>query len=93
MAFMMLLAIGWSFMFIGGTALATRAYSPVERPKTQALHDCLLFTWVALCAFSSGWMDHNFGTNALPVVAITLLLLTALVILLLRRRVLAAATN
>ena len=93
MAFMILLALGWSFMFIGGTALATRAYSPAERPKTQAFHDCVLFTWVAICAFSSGWMDHSFGTNALPVVAISLLLLTTLVILLLKRKVVASITN
>ncbi len=86
MVFMILLALGWSFMFIGGTALATRAYTPVERPKTQALHDCMLFTWVAVCALSSGWLDHAFGTNALPVAAISLLLLTTLVILLLRKR-------
>ena len=92
MVFMILLALGWSFMFIGGTALATRAYTPVERPKTQALHDCLLFTWVAVCAFSSGWMDHTFGTNALPVVAISLLLLTSLAILLFRKRAPAVAT-
>jgi MFS family permease len=93
MAFMILLALGWSFMFIGGTALATRAYTPAERPKTQAFHDCVLFTWVAICAFSSGWMDHNFGTNALPVIAISLLLLTTVVILLLKRRVVASTTN
>jgi predicted MFS family arabinose efflux permease len=92
MAFMILLALGWSFMFIGGTALATRSYTPVERPKTQALHDCMLFTWVALCALSSGWMDHNFGTNALPVVAISLLLLTAVIILLFRKKVSAATS-
>ncbi len=53
----------------------------------------MLFTWVALCAFSSGWVDHTFGTNALPIVAISLLLLTTLVILSLRRRVVAAATG
>ena len=93
MAFMILLALGWSFMFIGGTALATRAYTPAERPKTQAFHDCILFTWVAICAFSSGWMDHIFGTNALPVVAISLLLLTTVVILLLKRKVVASTTN
>lgn len=93
MAFMVLLALGWSFMFIGGTALATRAYTPAERPKTQAFHDCILFTWVAICAFSSGWMDHNYGTNALPVVAISLLLLTTVVILLLKRKVVASTTN
>ncbi len=93
MGFMILLALGWSFMFIGGTALATRAFTPAERPKTQALHDCILFTWVAVCALSSGWMDHNFGTDALPVVAIGFLLLTTLLILLFRKRVAAAATT
>jgi MFS-type transporter involved in bile tolerance (Atg22 family) len=46
----------------------------------------MLFTWVAVCALSSGWLDHAFGTNALPVAAISLLLLTTLVILLLRKR-------
>ena len=85
--FMILLGLGWAFMFIGGTTLATQAYTPVERPKTHALHDCLLFTWVAISAFSCGWMDHNLGTNAVPVVAIGFLVLTTVIMLLFRKRV------
>lgn len=86
LVFMILLGIGWAFMFIGGTTLATQAYRPAERPKTHAFHDCILFTWVAISAFSCAWLDHNIGTNAVPVVAIAFLLLTAVVLLAYRKR-------
>jgi hypothetical protein len=35
---LILLGVGWNFLFIGGTTLLTRAYRPAERAKAQATH-------------------------------------------------------
>lgn len=51
---LILLGIGWNFGFIGGTALVTETYRPVEKERVQALNDFLVFGFVALASFSSG---------------------------------------
>jgi len=61
---LVLLGIGWNFLFIGSTALLTGTYSPAERAKTQAANDFLIFGMVALSSFSSGVVLNFFGWNA-----------------------------
>lgn len=87
---LLLLGIGWNFLFIGSTALLTEAYTPAERAKTQAANDFLIFGMVALSSFSSGVVLNGFGWSAL-----NLLILpfagAVLILLLLYRRWHAAA--
>ena len=40
---MVLLGIGWNFLFVGGTTLLTISYRVVERFKVQAFNDFLVF--------------------------------------------------
>ncbi|MDZ7683672.1 MAG: MFS transporter [Gammaproteobacteria bacterium] len=40
---LVLLGIGWNFLFVGGTTLLTRAYEPHERFRVQALNEALVF--------------------------------------------------
>ena len=61
---LILLGLGWNFMFIGGTTLATETYTPSERNKTQAMNDFIVFSLVAAAAFSSGYLHSNFGWAA-----------------------------
>ena len=51
---LVLLGLGWNFLFVGGTTLVTEAYRPSERAKVQALNDLLVFGTVAITAMSSG---------------------------------------
>lgn len=72
---LVLLGIGWNFLFIGGTTLLTQAYRPEERAKVQGLGDFLVFTSSTVAAFSSGALNHAVGWQALnfgvvPLVAI-----------------------
>lgn len=72
---LVLLGVGWNFMFIGGTTLLTEAYTPVERAKVQAANDFLVFLAVSISSFSSGALQHALGWQAvnfgilLPVLA------------------------
>lgn len=75
---LVLLGLGWNFLYIGATTLLTETYRPEEKAKTQALNDCLVFATVTLTAFSAGALQHRFGwqavnTGVLPFIAMTLL--------------------
>ena len=58
---LLLLGIGWNFMFIGSTTLLTEAYAPAERAKTQATHDFLMLSFVTFSTFLSGRLLHDWG--------------------------------
>ncbi len=77
---LILLGIGWNFLFIGGTSLLTEAYRPSERAKTQAAHDFLMFGAITVASFSSGGILNAFGwrfvnLTVLPFLAIALLMI------------------
>ena len=74
---LVLVGIGWNFMYTGGTTLLTEAYAPAERAKTQGANDFVIFTTMGVSSFASGalvssagWERMNLG--ALPVLAIAL---------------------
>lgn len=66
---LIILGVGWNFMFIGGTTLLTEAYTPEERAKTQAAHDFILFGFVAFTAFISGYLHEILGWMAVNLIA------------------------
>lgn len=91
---LVLLGVGWNFMYIGGTTLLTETYRPEERAKVQAFNDCLVFGSVALASFGSAAMQDTVGwqgVNMATTLPIGLSLLTALWLMLARRRAPAAA--
>ncbi len=85
---LMLLGLGWNFMYIGGTALLTETYRPEERARVQAVNDFMVFVGVSISSFSSGALQHTLGWMAvnLGVVAPILAVFAAAVWLLLLRR-------
>jgi predicted MFS family arabinose efflux permease len=78
---LVLLGVGWNFMFIGGTSLLTETYRPAERAKVQAFNDFLVFGLVTVGSFSSGVMLSTFGWEAVnyAVIAPVLVAFTATV--------------
>jgi MFS family permease len=58
---LILLGIGWNFLFIGGTALLTKCYRPSERAKVQGFNDFLIFSGVALCSLIAGVIEQSWG--------------------------------
>jgi MFS family permease len=75
---LILLGLGWNFLFVGGTTLVTEAYRPAERAKVQALNDLLVFGTVAATAMSSGAV-HGLAGWAWINIACAPFLLLALV--------------
>ncbi len=81
---LVLLGIGWNFMFVGATTMLTEAYTPAERAKAQGLNDVLVFAAVTVAGFSSGALHNAFGWEAVNYGVIVPVVLTLLAILWLR---------
>ncbi|TAK82927.1 MAG: MFS transporter [Betaproteobacteria bacterium] len=71
---LVLLGVGWNFLYIGATTLLTETYRPEERAKAQGLNDQSIFIVMAISSFTSGmtvtaagWARVNL--LALPLVA------------------------
>ena len=53
---LVLLGVGWNFLFVSGTALLPSAYEENEQFKAQALNDTLVFSMQAIASLSAGWV-------------------------------------
>lgn len=69
-----LLGVGWNFMYVSATTLLTETYTPAEKAKTQAAHDFLMYTFVALSTYLSGELLDRFGWATLNYVAVPALM-------------------
>jgi MFS family permease len=73
---LVLLGVGWNFLFIGGTTLLTRCYSPAERFKAQAVNDFAVFGFQALASLSAGTVIFMAGWEVVNGLNLPLLLIT-----------------
>jgi predicted MFS family arabinose efflux permease len=78
---MVLIGIGWCFLFVGGTTLLTEACAPAEKAKTQGINDMLIYVTMASTSLTSGAILYGFGWNTLNYTALPLLGITATAIL------------
>ena len=81
---MVLLGVGWNFLYIGATTLLTETYRPEERAKAQGANETAIFVMMALSSFSSGMIVTNAGWEkvnyaATPLIAIIIVALLYLV--------------
>ncbi len=72
---LVLLGIGWNFLFLTGTTLLPLSYTPSEKHKVQALNDFILFGFQASASLLAGWVLfkagwHGVVLSSLPFVAI-----------------------
>jgi MFS family permease len=83
---LVLLGVGWNFLFIGSTLLLTASYRPAERFKAQAANDFSVFGVQALSSLSAGSLLYLASWNTLLWVTVPFLLLTTVAVLLLYLR-------
>ncbi len=72
---LVLLGVGWNFMFVGATTLLTESHTPAERAKVQGVNDAAIFLTMVVSSLSSGalfsyqgWLTMNL--SALPFLAL-----------------------
>ncbi|MDO6427880.1 MFS transporter [Thalassotalea sp. 1_MG-2023] len=76
---LLLLGVGWNFLFLTGTSLLPRSYHEDEKHKVQAFNDFVIFGCQASASLLAGVVLYQFGwagvvTSSLPFIAILLLL-------------------
>lgn len=79
-AALVLLGVGWNFLFLAGTNLLALGHRRAERFQVQSFNDFLAFSVQAVVSLGSGWFLFAFGwqgllwAGALPVGAFVVLL-------------------
>ena len=82
---LILLGVGWNFLYVGGTTMLTYTYSMSERFQAQAANEFLVFGTSAIASLLAGTVMHYFGWSRLMLVPIPILLIIFVALLLVRR--------
>lgn len=83
---LLLLGIGWNFMYVGSTALLTETHTPTEKGKVQAAHDFSVFSFVALMTLLSGRVFARFDWMMLNQISWPLVLMALIAVTWLQNR-------
>jgi MFS family permease len=78
---LVLLGVGWNFLYIGGTTLLTTTYTPAEKGRAQATNDMTIFAVGLACSFSAGALLQFFGWQTLNMLLLPWMGLAALALL------------
>lgn len=73
---LILLGMGWNFLYIGGTTLLTTTYAPAEKMKAQATNDMTIFAVGLACSLGAGGLLGAFGWERMNLVLLPWLGLT-----------------
>lgn len=77
---LVLLGVGWNFLFIGGTTLLSEAVRPDERARAQGINDLTIAITMVLSSFSSGVIVERDGWRTLNLAAIPFVLVAGFAI-------------
>jgi MFS family permease len=69
---LVILGVGWNFLYIGGTTLIAGVARPAERAKTQGVNDLIIFVVLGTSSFSSGLLLETNGWRTLNLLALPL---------------------
>ena len=62
---LVLLGIGWNFLFIAGTTLLPSTHTENQRFKAQSVNDFTVFSFQAVAALSAGWALNLIGWQSM----------------------------
>lgn len=71
---LVLLGVGWNFLYVGGTTLLTYTYSLAERYRAQGVNEFLVFGMSATASLLAGTVMYYFGWTTLMLVPIPILI-------------------
>ncbi|MDH4124520.1 MAG: MFS transporter [Gammaproteobacteria bacterium] len=85
---LVLLGVGWNFLYVGATTMLTYTYSNQERFRAQGLNEFLVFGSSATASLLAGTIMHYYGWYSLMLIPFPVLLIIAIALLLVRRQLL-----
>jgi MFS family permease len=74
---LVLLGVGWNFLYTGGTMLLTETYRPEERAKAQGANDQAIFLMMLVSSFTSGVTVTSAGWERVNLLALPLIAIVA----------------
>lgn len=78
---LVMLGIGWNFLYIGGTTLLTTTYAPAEKGRAQATNDMTIFAVGLACSFSAGALLQLLGWQNLNLLLLPWMAVAALALI------------
>ena len=77
---LVLVGVGWNFLYIGGTTLLTETYRPEERAKAQGANEMAVFIMMTASSLTSGMIVTGAGWQKVNLSALPLILAAMAVI-------------
>ena len=84
-----LIGAGWNFMLVGATALLVTCHTEEEKGKVQGANDTIAYIMAAISSFFAGYLQIEFGWNAVMIAIIPQILIVAAAVWWMRRSQLA----
>ena len=69
-AALLLLGLGWNFLYVSGSTLIARIAAPEERGRVQGVADLIIFAAVAVASLSAGALHSAIGWSGLVLVCL-----------------------
>jgi MFS family permease len=82
---LVVLGIGWNFLYVGGTTMLTRTYSTSERFKSQAVNEFCVFGIAATASLMAGTVIHVYGWTTLILLPLPVMLIMLLALFIVRK--------
>jgi len=82
---LILLGVGWNFMFVGGTTMLTYTYLPSERFRAQSVNEFVVFGTTAAGSLLAGTIMYSFGWFTTVTAPISLLVVVFAALFFVRR--------
>lgn len=82
---LVLLGVGWNFLYVGATTMLTYSYADNERFRAQGLNEMLVFGSSATASLLAGTVMHYFGWFRLMLIPIPILALVCIALVLVRK--------
>lgn len=70
---LVLIGVGWNFLFTAGTTLLTETYLPEEKAKVQGLNDFFIWGTISIGAVTSGAVQYSIGWDAVNLLMVPLI--------------------
>jgi MFS family permease len=84
---LVLLGVGWNFLFVSATALLSRGYRPEERFRAQGFNDLMVYSFQAASSFGAGVLIFSSGWQLVNLSILPVLLVMLGVVLKMRHRI------
>jgi len=78
---LVLVGVGWNFLYIGGTTLLTQTYRPEERAKAQGTNEQAIFIMMTISSLTSGMTVAAAGWERVNLFALPLVAVVAVAVL------------